>query len=1128
MPRTNPAQAGSGQKRGAADISADSEAIPRRGRASKSNINKKVDTIGESALGQAQPSVDASEADEIISQLVDISPLPRQSQSFEILSKAELKELERVLEFEATGESWRDDWTGNLALIDKEIRNPKDKSREKSPFRQTLLEWAYKDPDNAKYILHVIRFVLAKEETPIAVKRILTNVYSREPAYLEKQIRLTSYHPQVLRDDGWTTKKSTDSQPPIGGPYLIGDRVRWEHSDGVVIAYVRDPDIGDLWKALSVDRDDLHTFDLEAEEVLDAKQKFERRQQQTYQSRRSTRFAGSSDFCVDGLGLGIVLAASYSKGARPGVYWPARVVHASETNFTAGKRSSSKQKVDVIFLSPYWNADDSTRKNRVESLSENAQSSFDASPLLQIETIDASEEMIRPYNYEGLESIDMDVLRTFFGFTGLPKAVFGRFVNSHRLALALRKYAMNYIDTEVTATERATAGLFECHPMTVQAPVFPRIVLELPLAFIVAQLPHPRVDSHSIFSDNPSSPEPIVDLNFIVESMMPPACFGLPRNGNGNITPPQKVARAERIQTTPGTWMACMQGDGATKTAEISSEDFFQGLWSLNEFFARNTDMPAIASLQRTVFDLIETVRKYKEHESNSIEKRDNVLKKDDNAVTIYENWVLLKTYGEEVIGSIALDLKLTASADWRRALERLYKYLVSKSPGRNATVVLSDLRCNGHLTGEACFERSVRLPAALKAARLAGATADGPLRLILGVEDEHIKLAEWRILPKAHTTSYLKRMKSRCESAPSPESIIMLTDDSDEKGGEDTMGSKGTWSAAVCGVAAALKVTKMVVHGETVNGFCVSRPPGHHAGRSLHPMKAISNGFCILNTAACAAIYATSPISEGGLGLSRVCVIDADAHHGNGTQDILCSTYDPRFLYISMHAGGAEVNGAPSLDQDDPNNELHNLPSNPKSGGIYPGRCGDTSPHKGVLNIPLGARVTPHDVGTALVQHVTPAVDNFSPDLIILSAGFDAHKNDPMGLGALSAKDFGHITEVVCALAFKSCSGRVVSVLEGGYGVPCCRPQRAEVYCLPVVAPTADAASASGTALEPTQQSRDRPQPASLLDLGEDLPDSMDDQVPYALQRRLEKCHAEGFVECVKEHVAALAKCAE
>jgi acetoin utilization deacetylase AcuC-like enzyme len=356
------------------------------------------------------------------------------------------------------------------------------------------------------------------------------------------------------------------------------------------------------------------------------------------------------------------------------------------------------------------------------------------------------------------------------------------------------------------------------------------------------------------------------------------------------------------------------------------------------------------------------------------------------------------------------------------------------------------------------------------------------------------------------------------------------------------TGGSRGTWPAAVAAVATAVAAVDMIMKGECVNSFCVTRPPGHHAGRSLHAMKAVSNGFCVLNTVACAAIYATTPVVEGGLGLSRVCVIDFDVHHGNGTQDILCSTYDPRFLYVSIHAGGAEVNGMPM--EDDPEHELHDLGSNPKQSGIYPGRCGDISPHMGVLNIPLGPKVTSHAVGSAVITHINPAVDAFAPDLIILSAGFDAHKNDPMCLGALTAQDFGHITEVACELAFKSCSGRVLSVLEGGYGVPCCRPQK-DVF-LPssipgtdtqgtstvsqeskpavesTIIPASQGTNVSSSPLPPTQ----RPQPSKLLDIGDDLPSDMDDQVPYALQRRLDKCHSEGFVDCVREHVKSLARC--
>jgi acetoin utilization deacetylase AcuC-like enzyme len=335
----------------------------------------------------------------------------------------------------------------------------------------------------------------------------------------------------------------------------------------------------------------------------------------------------------------------------------------------------------------------------------------------------------------------------------------------------------------------------------------------------------------------------------------------------------------------------------------------------------------------------------------------------------------------------------------------------------------------------------------------------------------------------------------------------------------QNSGGSKGTWEAAVTAVAVAITGVDKIVYGECMNAFCVTRPPGHHAGRSLHSMKAVSNGFCILNAVACAALYAVAPVSEGGVGLHKVCIIDFDVHHGNGTQDILCSTYDPRFLYVSIHAGGAHVNGV--VMDDDPNHELHDLAGSTVA-GIYPGRCGDTSPHEGVLNIPLGATVTSQDVGLALISRVTPRVNAFSPDLIILSAGFDAHKSDPMGLGALSAADFGHITEVACKLAFKSCSGRVLSVLEGGYGVPCCRPQRDEPGAeqeIEVCVEITNGKTASGEAIT-------RPQPAKLLDLGDNLPADMDDQVSLALQRRLEKCHSEGFVECVCEHVRSLARC--
>merc|ERR1712216_435112 len=227
---------------------------------------------------------------------------------------------------------------------------------------------------------------------------------------------------------------------------------------------------------------------------------------------------------------------------------------------------------------------------------------------------------------------------------------------------------------------------------------------------------------------------------------------------------------------------------------------------------------------------------------------------------------------------------------------------------------------------------------------------------------------------------------------------------------------------------------------GHCVNAFCAIRPPGHHAGKELHPMKAVSNGFCLLNAAASAALYATLAKSDGGLGLKRVCVIDFDVHHGNGTQDILCSTFDPRFLYVSLHAGGSEVNGY-DIDEDDAL-FLGGYCGGKKQDSIFPGRCGDFSPHEGVLNLPLGKQVTAKSMGAALVTQVTPRVESFSPDLIILSSDFDAHVNDPLGLGGLTAEDFGSVTDVCCQIAYKTCSGRIISVLEGGYGVPCCQPE--------------------------------------------------------------------------------------
>lgn len=176
---------------------------------------------------------------------------------------------------------------------------------------------------------------------------------------------------------------------------------------------------------------------------------------------------------------------------------------------------------------------------------------------------------------------------------------------------------------------------------------------------------------------------------------------------------------------------------------------------------------------------------------------------------------------------------------------------------------------------------------------------------------------------------------------------------------------------------------------------------------------------------------------------------------------------------------------------------------------------------------------MTSHAVGSALIGQITGAVEVFNPQLIILSMGFDAHKHDPMGLGSLTAQDFGHITDVACQLASKCCSGRLVSILEGGYGIPCCRPQMKSLSVIPKPENGTETKDEDApnyqTLCQPASvenQQQQQQQQFNLLDLGDDLPDGMDDQIPPGMPRRVDRCHLEGFIQCVQEHVSSLANC--
>eukprot|EP00559_Dactyliosolen_fragilissimus_P003919 CAMPEP_0184855834 /NCGR_PEP_ID=MMETSP0580-20130426/973_1 /TAXON_ID=1118495 /ORGANISM="Dactyliosolen fragilissimus" /LENGTH=1326 /DNA_ID=CAMNT_0027350471 /DNA_START=326 /DNA_END=4306 /DNA_ORIENTATION=- len=1084
---------------------------------------------------------------------------------FPKLNVREVAELELSLQIgdkfdHSDDNTWRDDWNGNLQLIDKDLvvnraqlaQNPQSKK-----ITLTFCQWVAEQArhsDDFRGIQLLFSYVYHMEGTPPMAKKIMAHYFQRNAKSISERlqfileaIRRISYDPTVLIQDGWTTAKSESPDGENGGAYLIGRRVIWHRYEGIIIAYVRDEEIGDLWKAMWFEDSD--TFDLEADELQDALKKWDRKQGakkrknhanigfkpvydgkskvQKQKTSTSIRFEASRNFTVEGAEEGIILATSYN--ARVGIPWPARIMHVNEIKSMGSqqsqKRSSSKSEISVIFLAPFWNGSQYSQNSKskisyLTSSNDHAKNIYSTGPLFEVETLDVSEDTIHkyPYTNEGV-SLSIDKLRTEFQFLGLPKAAFSRYLDSHRLALALKTYAqkqqgkIKHSIADDTSQVGAVASLTDTHPLSVLTYQFPLALLNLPFEYILSNLPSPDdkasqligVDGEEIF-------DPIIQLDAILQCLKPPLCFGWTKNetihgdepiGSKQLQDETSIFDCSKLGTSTPLLPSPMDSSVSNKIPLSSKYDV---CYFASEFLLKNigclpdceSTMPLLDGLGIKLLDLVNQF-KYLLRFKNS-----SKITFSEELMSFLSCVLLAKGHGEENLSTNNYSSQNDNNAlifEWRKACESIYKTAIFElsNLGDNdgITAVITDSRCNQHLTASGSFERAVRLPAAIRGAKAAGAGSLKIIRLINEVDDKYMELAEVCVLPRAHKASYLKRMKDKISALPSDAKGVPLTDDSEGEGGEDTMGSRGSYTAAVVGVAAALKGIDMITSGKCLNAFCAVRPPGHHAGKELRPMNAISNGFCILNAAACAALYAVAPKSERGLGLKRVCVIDFDVHHGNGTQDILCSTHDSRFLYISTHAGGTHING---FDDHESNEGFHRGLNTGKNEGIFPGRCGDSSPHKGVLNIPLGQKVTPQAIGTAFVSIVSPAVEEFSPDLIILSAGFDAHKNDPLGMGGLSASDFGTVTAVTCHLARKICSGRVISILEGGYGVPCCRPLKEDIF-LPGNVQT-------------------------LLDLKDDLPIGMEDNVDIILRQKLDKCHQEGFLECVKEHVTALAKC--
>lgn len=205
-----------------------------------------------------------------------------------------------------------------------------------------------------------------------------------------------------------------------------------------------------------------------------------------------------------------------------------------------------------------------------------------------------------------------------------------------------------------------------------------------------------------------------------------------------------------------------------------------------------------------------------------------------------------------------------------------------------------------------------------------------------------------------------------------------------------DTHVSPGSWEAALRAVGGAVAAVDAVLAGEVPNAFVAMRPPGHHAERET------AMGFCLFGTAAIAARHAME-----AHGLARVAVVDFDVHHGNGTQDLLWN--EARALYVSSHQ----------------------MPLYPGTGAAH-----ERGAHDNVLNVPLPPMTGGAAMRSAYEGQVFPALDQFDPELMIISAGFDAHADDPLANLMWQAEDFAWLTRRLSDYA----GGRVVSTLEGGY----------------------------------------------------------------------------------------------
>jgi acetoin utilization deacetylase AcuC-like enzyme len=283
------------------------------------------------------------------------------------------------------------------------------------------------------------------------------------------------------------------------------------------------------------------------------------------------------------------------------------------------------------------------------------------------------------------------------------------------------------------------------------------------------------------------------------------------------------------------------------------------------------------------------------------------------------------------------------------------------------------------HDTGPGHPERRERLTTTLKHLRT--------LPWFAGLRMHEPKAPDPSWLETIHSPEYIARAAAVCRSGARFLDTM------------DVAVCRDSFDIAQLAAGAPMGLADAVVRGEIANGFALVRPPGHHAEHDA------ALGFCLFNNVAILARYV-----QKEHGIDKVLILDWDVHHGNGTQHSFED--DPSVLYVSTHQ----------------------YPFYPGTGAYYEEGIGRG--HGATLNCPMPAGSTDRDYERAFVERILPKIDHFRPEFVILSAGFDAHREDPLAQMELSTEFYGWMSERMMEVADRHAGGRMVSVLEGGYNL--------------------------------------------------------------------------------------------